>query len=35
MAVVHLKSGKPEPLWDIGAYAGAGALRSTANDLLK
>jgi serine-type D-Ala-D-Ala carboxypeptidase/endopeptidase len=35
LAVGHDKSGKPEPVWDIGAYAGAGALRSTANDLLK
>lgn len=31
----HSFSGRPVPNWDLPALAGAGALRSTANDLLK
>jgi serine-type D-Ala-D-Ala carboxypeptidase/endopeptidase len=35
LATGHGTSEKPLPGWNLGAYAGAGALRSTANDLLK
>jgi D-alanyl-D-alanine-carboxypeptidase/D-alanyl-D-alanine-endopeptidase len=35
LAQGHNTAGKPVPNWDIPALAGAGALRSTANDLLK
>jgi CubicO group peptidase (beta-lactamase class C family) len=35
LATGHDQAGKCVPYWDIGAYAGAGAIRSTANDLLK
>lgn len=33
-AVGHARAGKPVPDWDMGALAGAGALRSTVVDLL-
>jgi serine-type D-Ala-D-Ala carboxypeptidase/endopeptidase len=35
LATPHNQFGEPVPLWDISALPGAGALRSTANDLLK
>ena len=35
LAVGHNESGAPVKNWDLPALAGAGALRSTANDLLK
>jgi D-alanyl-D-alanine-carboxypeptidase/D-alanyl-D-alanine-endopeptidase len=35
LAQGHNAAGKPVPNWDLPALAGAGALRSTANDLLK
>src|SRR5688572_9985781 len=35
LAPGHRKDGKPEPNWDMTSFAGAGGLRSTANDLLK
>ncbi|MEK7857947.1 MAG: serine hydrolase [Elusimicrobiota bacterium] len=35
MAQGHDLSGDPVPHWDLGAFVGAGALRSTAHDLLK
>jgi serine-type D-Ala-D-Ala carboxypeptidase/endopeptidase len=35
LAKGHDESGKPAANWDIPTFAGAGALRSTANDLLK
>ncbi|HZZ28194.1 MAG TPA: serine hydrolase [Pirellulales bacterium] len=35
LATGHDESGKPCPNWEMPAIAGAGALRSTANDLLK
>jgi CubicO group peptidase (beta-lactamase class C family) len=34
MAQGHNSSLEPTPLWDLPAFAGAGAVRSTANDLL-
>jgi D-alanyl-D-alanine-carboxypeptidase/D-alanyl-D-alanine-endopeptidase len=35
LATGHNELGKPVENWDLGALAGAGALRSTANDMLK
>jgi D-alanyl-D-alanine-carboxypeptidase/D-alanyl-D-alanine-endopeptidase len=35
LAVGHDAAGQPVPNWDIPALAGMGALRSTANDMLK
>jgi CubicO group peptidase (beta-lactamase class C family) len=35
LATGHEKSGERVAVWDLGTYAPAGALRSTANDLLK
>lgn len=35
LALPHGARGKPVHSWDLPAFAGAGALRSTANDLLK
>ncbi|MFW9994384.1 MAG: serine hydrolase domain-containing protein [Candidatus Odinarchaeota archaeon] len=35
LATPHSGNGKPSHNWDLSAFAGAGALRSTANDLLK
>lgn len=35
LAPPHSPAGKPGHNWDLSAFAGAGALRSTANDLLK
>lgn len=35
LATGHDQAGAPYPVWDLGAYSPAGALRSTANDLLK
>jgi serine-type D-Ala-D-Ala carboxypeptidase/endopeptidase len=34
LAQGHNRSLEPTPLWDLPAFAGAGAVRSTANDLL-
>ncbi|MBE9103291.1 serine hydrolase domain-containing protein [Vacuolonema iberomarrocanum] len=34
LAMGYLEDGKPTPYWDLPALAGAGALRSTAHDLL-
>jgi CubicO group peptidase (beta-lactamase class C family) len=34
LAPPHSASGKPIQAWDVGAFAGAAALRSTANDML-
>jgi CubicO group peptidase (beta-lactamase class C family) len=34
MAQGHNRSLEPTPVWDLPAFAGAGAVRSTANDLL-
>jgi serine-type D-Ala-D-Ala carboxypeptidase/endopeptidase len=31
----HDQNGKPQPNWDMPTFAGAGGIRSTANDLLK
>ena len=35
MAPGHDMAGHPQPNWDLTALAGAGAIRSTANDMLK
>ncbi len=35
LAAPHTANGKPGHTWDLPTFAGAGALRSTANDLLK
>jgi D-alanyl-D-alanine-carboxypeptidase/D-alanyl-D-alanine-endopeptidase len=35
LATGHEKSGERMPMWDLGEYAPAGAIRSTTNDLLK
>lgn len=35
LAIGHSETLKPVPLWDLPALAGAGALRSTVNDMLK
>jgi CubicO group peptidase (beta-lactamase class C family) len=35
LSTPHSSNGKLVPAWDLPAFAGAGALRSTANDMLK
>jgi CubicO group peptidase (beta-lactamase class C family) len=35
LATAHNKDGKPTPNWDMPRFAGAGGIRSTANDLIK
>ena len=35
LAPGHDETGKPAEQWDLGAFAGAGAIRSTVNDLMR